>query len=89
MDEIEIYRIKLKEIADFAFGFGVKTIGIEQFNTGTPDTWDKRVRDKFLVACHDGFKTAQNILIGEINKYQILLRETNKNLKEFRRQRDK
>lgn len=89
MDDIEEYRVKLKEIADYAFGYGIITIGIEQFKVGRPDTWDESVLNKFFVACHEGFKTAQRLLIIEIKKYQTLFRDTNNNLKEFRRQRDK
>jgi len=89
MESIEEYRIKLKEIADYAFGHGISAIGIEQFKVGPPDTWDESIKTKFFTACHDGFKIAQRLLIIEIKKYQSLLRETTSQLKEFRRQRDK
>ena len=89
MEDIEEYRVKLKEIADYAFGYVIKTIGIKQFKVGTPDTWDESVLNKFFEACYEGFKTAQRLLIIEIKKYQTLRRHTNNNLKEFRRQRDK
>jgi hypothetical protein len=38
MESIEEYRIKLKEIADYAFGHGFSVIGIEQFKVGQPNT---------------------------------------------------
>jgi hypothetical protein len=68
---------------------GIKAIGTEQFKLGTPDSWDESIRNKFLIACHEGFKISQKMLIIEIEKYQTLLRDTNNNLKEFRRQGDK
>lgn len=89
MDTLDDYRIKLKEIADFAFGHGIEAVGMEQFKVGTPDTWDKNIKENFFIACHDGFKIAQKLLIEEIKKYQTLLRESTVQLKEFRRQRDK
>ncbi|MHA8097803.1 hypothetical protein VR479_00745 [Aquirufa aurantiipilula] len=89
MESIEDYRIKLKEIADYAFGYGIRAIGIEQFKVGPPDTWDESIKNIFFIACHDGFKIAQGLLVVEIKKYQSLLRETTNQLKEFRRQRDK
>jgi hypothetical protein len=89
MDSIENYRIKLEEIADYAFSHGLNAIGIEQFKSGPPDTWDKEILDKFYIACHDGFKIAQKLIIEEIQKYQILLRDTTAELKEYRRQRNK
>lgn len=89
MDDTEEYRLKLKEIADYAFGNGINAIGIEQFKVGPPSTWEESVRNKFFVACYDGYKTAQRLLIIEIKKYQTILRDTTNNLKEFRRQRDK
>ena len=49
MDSIENYRIKLTEIADYAFSHGINTIGIEQFKTGPSDTWDKKTLDNFYV----------------------------------------
>lgn len=89
MDTIENYRIKLKEIADYAFSHGTDAIGIEQFKSGPPSTWDKDVLNKFLIACHDGFKIAQKLIVEELKKYQTYLRETTAELKEFRRQRNK
>jgi len=88
IDEREEYGMKLKKIANYAFGYGIKAIGVEQFKLGTPDTWDESIRNKFLIACHQGFKISQKMLIIEIEKYQTLLRDTNNNLKEFRRNRD-
>jgi len=89
MDTIEDYRTKLKEIADYAFSHGFKAIGAEHFKSGPPDTWDKSTLDKFHVACHDGFKAAQKLIITEIQKYQTLLRNITVELKELRRQRNK
>lgn len=89
MDNIEDYRIKLKEIADYAFSHGLNAIGIEQFKAGPPEIWDKEIHDKFYVACHDGFKVAQKLIIEEIKKYQNLLRDSKTELKEHRRQRNK
>lgn len=89
MESIEDYRIKLKEIADYAFAHGISAIGIEQFKVGPPDTWDESIKNKYIIACHDGFKIAQRLLIVEIKKYQSLLRETANQLKEFRRLRYK
>lgn len=89
MDTLDDYRIKLKEIADYAFGHGIKAVGMEQFKVGPPDTWEEDIKTKFFIACHDGFKISQKLLIEEIKKYQILLRESTVQLKELRRQRDK
>lgn len=89
MDSISAYRKILVEVIDFAFGFGTKSVGIEQFRKGPPDTWEKSIKDKFYISCHEGFKKAQLSLLKEISKYQNLQRETTKQLKEFRRQRDK
>jgi hypothetical protein len=89
MDTLDMYRGKLKEIADYAFGHGFTAIGMEHFKSGPIDTWDKEVVTKFYNACHDGFKIAQKLLIEEIKKYQAELRETTAQLKEFRRHRDK
>jgi hypothetical protein len=89
MDSIETYRIRLKQIADFAFSHGIDEVGAEQFMFGPPDTWDKNILDKFYKACHDGFKTAQKLIIEEKQKYETVLRDTTIELKEFRRQRNK
>lgn len=89
METLDEHRVKLKEITDYAFGHGFKAIGIEPFKKGPPNNWDKEIRNKFLIACHDGFKAAQKLLIIEIKKYQSLLRTENELLKESRRLRDK
>ena len=89
METIDEYRIKLKKIADYAFGHEVKSVGAEQFKIGTPDLWDKEILGDFLIACHDGFKIAQNLLIEETKKYQALLKASKDELKEYRRQRNK
>lgn len=89
MGTTEDYRIKLKEIADFAFKHGVNVIGIDNFKTEKPFIKDKNIQKEFIIACHDGFKIAQNLLILEIQKYQTLLRDTTNELKEIRRQRNK
>jgi hypothetical protein len=89
MESLEDHRRKLKEISDFAFGHGILTIGKEHFITGPPDSWEKDLLDQFFVACNEGFKIAQRILIAEVQKYQLLQRETKIQLKEFRRQKNK
>jgi hypothetical protein len=89
MDTYDDYRIKLKQIADYAFGHGIKAVGMEPFKVRLPDTWEEEIKTKFLIACHDGFKFAQKLLIEEIKKYQTLLRESILQLKESRRKRDK
>jgi len=89
METIEKYRIKLREIADFAFSYGIQTIENNKIEIQDPEYWDDDIREKFLIACHDGFKKAQNILIEEVFKYQKLFRESRAQLKEYRRERNK
>jgi len=88
LKSIEEYSVKLKEIADHAFGYGVDAIGIEQFKNGRPDSWDEKILTKFKKKCHEGFKIAQKLLIDEVKYYQLFLREHTEQLKEFRRQRN-
>ncbi len=89
MDTIEDYRLKLKKIADFAFGYGIDTILNEQFKLGNFDKLEKSILEKFYVVCHDGFKIAQKLIIEEIMQYQTFLRDSTIELKEYRRQQNK
>ena len=89
MDTIEDYRKILKQITDYAFGHGISSIGIKQVEKGRPDTWSKDVQTKFFIACNDGFKIAQNLLIEEIKKYQVILRQAIIELKDARAQKNK
>jgi hypothetical protein len=89
MKTLDEYRVKLKEIADNAFAYGIRAMGADPFKNGYPDTWDKEKQKKFLSKCHEGFKIAQKQLIEEVIYYQSLLREYTTHLKESRRQRNK
>lgn len=87
MKAIDDHRLKLKEIADIAFMTGIDWIKAE--NLSTPNKWNEDVKKKFKQKCHDGFKTAQKLLIEEVTYYQSKHREFNTLLKEFRRKKDK
>ncbi len=89
MESIEEHRIKLKEISHYAFAHGINTFGNKDFIDGSTDSWDEDKMNQFFIACNEGFKIAQRLLIVEIKKYQLLQRETKIQLKELRRQKDK
>jgi hypothetical protein len=85
MKTIEEHRTRLREIADYALGHGVEAKGKEMFTESHPSKWGKDDQTKFITACHDGYKIAQNMLIEEIQYYQSLLRDYTKELKECRK----
>lgn len=89
MDTIDEYRTKLIEIADLAFSHGIRTIEKEGIEIRNFAAWNESSKEKFLIACHDGFKKAQEILISEVLKYQELLRKSKSELKNYRRERNK
>lgn len=88
MKTIEEHRKKLREIADFAFAYGIDSLSEEQKKT-FPFRVTKEEKTNFIQKCHEGFKYAQQLLIAEIVEYQDLLREKKIILKESRRQRNK
>lgn len=87
MESRDEHAKKLKEIADYAFSNGVKVVGLQQFEKPI-NSWSKEMFDTFFIACNDGFKIAQKMLIEEIEKYQSLLIENQKKIKEYRRLKD-
>lgn len=89
MESIDKYRQTIKKIVEYANGHGINSIGLDRIKNKTPDQWDEQLKREFLVACHDGFKIAQKLLIKEITKYQSLLRLERTKFKEIRRQRNK
>ncbi|MBS1648053.1 MAG: hypothetical protein JST67_12000 [Bacteroidetes bacterium] len=89
MRTLDEHRIKLKEICDFAFAFGIRSVQSQIPEYSLPDTWSEEIKHTFLLKCHEGFKSAQDLIVEEILEYQKLLREFTTDLKESRRQRDK
>ncbi len=89
MKSIKEHREKVKEIADLAFANAVNNMDLSSMVNSHPSSWDKDLYKKFIEKVHEGFKTAQNLLIEEIQYYQTLLRNTIQELKQFRRDRDK
>ncbi|WP_312075038.1 hypothetical protein [Chryseobacterium sp.] len=86
MDTIEQFKTKLKEIADFAFGNGA--VFLDNLKTMKIDISTLDLKKEFLIACNDGFKKAQILLIEEIKNYQNILRKESENLKTFRLAKD-
>lgn len=89
MRTLDEHRIKLKEICDFAFAFGIRSVQFLVPEYSLPDSWSEEIKHTFLIKCHEGFKSAQDLIVEEILEYQKLLREFTTDLKESRRQRDK
>jgi len=89
MKTIEEHRIVIREIADYAFNFGVEAVGVEAIKKGLTGGWDKEIQDLFYTKCHEGFKIAQNKIVEEVKYYQALYRAKTASVKESRRKRDK
>lgn len=87
MEAIDIFRNKLKEIADLAFSNGA--IFLEKTKNNDEKRTVEELYKGFQIACNDGFKKAQSLLIEEISKYQNLLRKENENLKKYKISREK
>jgi len=83
MEDIEDYRSKLRNIADYSFSYGLK-----KYKTAHPDFLEIGFTQDFHIACSEGFKIAQKLLINEIMTYQDLLSKKTIELKEVRRQRN-
>jgi hypothetical protein len=82
------HRAKLEEIADYAFIYGLRTMG-----WGTqlphPSTWSEGTMKRFYANCNTGFKAAQNLLVEERQYYQMQWRATTELLKEYQIQKAK
>ena len=89
MKSKEEHKIKLREICDLAFSYGVNAIKPHVKMYSLPNTWSKEIVKLFTEKCHEGFKLAQTLIIEEVLYYQNLLREKKIELKENRRKRDK
>lgn len=89
MRTLDEHRIKLKEVCDLSFAFGIRSIQTQVPENSLPDKWSEEIKHTFLIKCHEGFKTAQDLIVEEILDYQKLIREWTPELKESRRQRNK
>jgi hypothetical protein len=89
MKSIEEHKEKLKVICDYAFSYGINSIKSKVEMYSSPKSWNKKTREKFIEKCNDGFKISQNLIIEEILNYQKILRVSNLELKEARRNREK
>lgn len=87
MEKIERFRIIITNIADIAFSSGTEYL--KSLRTSSVEVAKEEIKKNFQIACNNGFKKAQNLLIQEILKYQDLQRKIIENLKNFRRERDK
>jgi len=83
MEDIEDYRSKLREIADYSFNYGFK-----KYKIAHPDFLEIGFTNDFHIACAEGFKIAQKLLICEVMTYQDLFSKKNIELKEVRRRRN-
>jgi len=88
MRTTEEYRIKLRQIADLAFGDVISSPDVKEHYKTHPKEWGREIQEKFIAEVHEGFRKAQDLLIEEILNYQRLLREKKEILKEQRRQKD-
>lgn len=89
MRTIKEHRIKVKQIADFAFANAINSMDTKELTQSSPKEWKSEIQFEFIVKVHEGFKKAQDLIIEEVIFYQKLLREKNETLKELRRIRDK
>lgn len=89
MKSKEEHKIKLREISDLAFSYGINAIFPHVKKNSLPNTWSKEIVKLFTEKCHEGFKLAQTLIIEEVLYNQNLLRKKKIELKENRRLRDK
>lgn len=89
MKSKEEHKIKLREISDLAFSYGINAIFPHVKKNSLPNTWSKEIVKLFTEKCHEGFKLAQTLIIEEVLFNQNLLRKKKIELKENRRLRDK
>lgn len=89
MRTLDEHKAKLREVCDYSFAFGIRSIKSQVQPFSHPDTWSEDIKNTFLIKCHEGFKIAQDMIIEEIQEYQKQIREFNSQLKECRRQRNK
>lgn len=89
MKSFEKYVEVIKEIADYAFGYGIDNAGIDFSKVDEFDQLPKEKKIEFIQTCHAGYKIAQDKLIEEIIYYQNLWAECRTNLKDARREHDK
>lgn len=85
----DTHKIKLREISDLAFSYGINAIKSEVEEFSLPNSWPKELVTLFIEKCHEGYKLAQILIVEEVLYYQKLLREKKNELKENRRQKDK
>lgn len=86
MTSLDDYRIRLKEIADFAFSHGANFLGekIRELPTLPSET-----QMEFVMKCHEGYGIAQNLIVKEIIYYQNELERVKAQEKIFLKQRNK
>lgn len=89
MKTLDQHKAKLKEIATYAFQHGSDAIGVEPFEKGPPNFWERETVALFITKANEGFKIAQKLLIEEIKYYQSFVRQYTLQLKEARRLRNK
>lgn len=88
METTEEFGIKLTEIADLAFYYGIESLPDAQ-KSRPGHEWSKDEMDFFMEKCHDGFKLAQNRLVEEVMSYQLLYRQNKEHIKQSRSGVDK
>lgn len=87
MESVSEYRNSLKKITNYAFNYATNKIGLDNLIKNLEA--DAAFYKEYTKVCYEGYKIAQKLLIIEIKKYQGLLRNTNKELKEARREKNK
>lgn len=87
MDIIEKFRETLTNIVDLAFSSGTEYI--KSNSTERVEKSIEEIKNNFQIACNDGFKKSQNLLIQEISKYQDLQRNEVENLKNYRKEKNR
>ena len=85
----EKHKEKLKEIADFAFTYGMKNVNIDFSKINHPNQFSENESKLFIEKVHEGFKFAQDLIIKEVLYYQRELLELKQKIKEARREKKK
>ena len=89
MKSLDEHRKKLKEIADYAFSYGVQNSGIDFSKIENLEQINLDISKFFVQKVHEGFKIAQKLLIDEINIYQDEWSSLKEKIKQSRRDSDK
>ncbi|MGI4866128.1 MAG: hypothetical protein ACRYFZ_19545 [Janthinobacterium lividum] len=85
METQEEYRARLKEIASYAFMYGVDAM-IEAGQELNFATWSKETNLTFIIKCQDGFKLAQKRLIAGFLYYHQQRQDNDAQLKIYQTQ---